>query len=131
MGEGAHSYLGDGRVVCWVVPTTSAADPEDGGPPGGWALDAEVATAPVPRHIGARWQASTGDDPELFWRAWCATEVLAKLAEVPVVLLVRAGPFLVTPVTRPPFEVHWLARPVRDVMVVHGMAWAGPDTSLI
>lgn len=122
-GVGVHSYLGDGRVACWVVPGDPAADPAH--PPAvGWAVDAEVVTGPVPLHVAARWHVRDADDPERFWRHWCATEVLAKLADVPVVLLLRDGPVTLTPARRGTLEVHWMGHRVDDVMVVHGMAWA-------
>ena len=129
-GTGVHSYLGDGRMACWVVPPAAAGGAAEADPPAGCAVDAEVVTQPVPARAQARWHGYDAEDPEQFWRHWCATEVLAKLADVPVVLLLRDGPVTVTPVHRGPLEVHWAAHRVRDVMVVHGMAWADRPAQL-
>jgi hypothetical protein len=129
-GAGVHSYLGDGRMACWVVPPAAVTGPAEADPPVGWAVDAEVVTQPVPLRVGARWEEHDAADPEQFWRHWCATEVLAKLADVPVVLLLRDGPVMVTPVRRGPLEVHWAAQRVGDVLVVHGLGWTSRPTQL-
>ena len=129
-GGGVHSYLGDGRMACWVVPPATEGGPAETDPAVGRAVDAEVVTQPVPQRVGALWDAHDAGDPEQFWQHWCATEVLAKLADVPVVLLLREGPVRVTPVRRGPLEVHWVAHRVHDVMVVHGMAWTTCPTQL-
>ncbi|MGD7705822.1 hypothetical protein [Microlunatus sp. Y2014] len=39
-----------------------------------------MAAQPVPSALGAR----HGSDPQTFWPAWTRTEVLAKLADVPI-----------------------------------------------
>lgn len=120
---GAHSYLADGRVVCWVLPPWSGsgapADPEVG-----HAVDAELVLQRVPPSLGERWGGGVAQAPEDFWDRWCATEVLAKLADVPMVLLARQGPVTRTPARLSGVEVHWLVRRVDDVVVAHGMSWA-------
>jgi hypothetical protein len=119
---GAHSYLADGRVVCWVLPPASGP----GGPADArvaHAVDAELALQAVPPSVRGRWGESVDAEPEDFWHRWCATEVLAKLAEVPMVLLARQGPVTTSPVRRSGVEVHWLVRRVDDVVVAHGMSW--------
>ncbi|WP_256796049.1 hypothetical protein [Terrabacter sp. Ter38] len=121
---GVHSYLGDGRVVCWDVPAPDAG--RRGTDPDGWlgvAVDAEIRGHTPSPHVVARWGLET-TAPEQFWEMWCATEVLAKLADVPMVLLARQGPVISGPVRRGQLEVHWVARHVGDVVVAHGMAWA-------
>ena len=87
------------------------------------AVDAELALQAVPPSVGGRWGESVDAEPEDFWHRWCATEVLAKLAEVPMVLLARQGPVTTSPVRRSGVEVHWLVRRVDDVVVAHGMSW--------
>lgn len=76
-GDGTHSTVGDGRRVCWRPRTPLRA-----------AVDAEIARSVVPAALARRW----GSDPDVVWPAWCAAEVVAKLTDVPVLLLVRAGP---------------------------------------
>ncbi|NUQ31244.1 MAG: hypothetical protein HOP99_00215 [Dermatophilaceae bacterium] len=118
--SGAHSYLADGRVVCWVLP--SPAPGHD--PASAHAVVAELALQPVPTTVRARWGENAGPEPEDFWHRWCATEVLAKLADVPMVLLAREAPVTTSPVRRAGAEVHWLVRRVDDIVVAHGMSWA-------
>ena len=120
---GAHAHLGDGRLVCWTVPTVRG----EGVPPVGRAVDAELVGQPVPTHVAARWSAgrATGSARSPgFWELWCATEVLAKLADVPMVVLAGAGPVTSTPVRRNQVEVHWVVRRFDDVVVAQGLSWA-------
>jgi len=140
---GAHSYLGDGRVVCWVVPSV-AEPPRAGGtavcgsgghagtdePPLAHAVDAELAGQRVPPSVTTRWRGTAAADPGRFWDLWCATEVLAKLADVPMVLLVRRGPVTASPVRWENVDVHWLVHRVGDVVVAHGMAWTATTSDI-
>lgn len=116
---GAHSYLGDGRVVCWVVP---------GGPGGldgavGVAVDAELSAQRVPPGVERRWTEAAGD-PDRFWSLWCATEVVAKLGDVPMVVLAHGRPVVSSPVRTAGLEVYWAVRRVEAVVVAQGVAWA-------
>lgn len=79
--RGLHSYLADGRQVCWRP-----------GIPGRFAVDVEAVTAP-PAHLAARW---AGTDDE-FWPAWTTAEVMAKLSGVPMLTLVGRGLPVATP----------------------------------
>jgi hypothetical protein len=68
-----RSYLADGRVVTWLPPAASHYR---------WAIDAELATQPVPPALGRR----TGiTAPEAFWPRWTVAEVTCKLLDVPIV----------------------------------------------
>ncbi len=87
------------------------------------AVDAELAGQRVPASVASRWRVAAAD-PGQFWDLWCATEVLAKLADVPMVLLVRRGPVTASPVRRGHVDVHWLVQRVGDVVVAHGISWA-------
>ena len=69
----ARSHLSDGRVVAWTGPVERAV-----------AVDAEIER-PVPSALAAR-HGEAG-----FWERWTRLECLAKLTDVPVVLLQRAG----------------------------------------
>ncbi|MGO4600059.1 hypothetical protein [Terrabacter sp. 2RAF25] len=117
---GAHSYLADGRVVCWVLPARPSTDE----PAQAHAVDAELATQPVPPRLRARWSEALEGGTDRFWALWCATEVLAKLADEPMVMLVHRAPVTASPVSRGGVEVHWLVRRVDDVVVAHGLSWA-------
>ena len=116
---GAHSYLADGRVVCWVLP--SLGQPHD--PAVGHAVDGELEDQPMPSSVRARWGGAAAGERRRFWELWCATEVLAKLADIPMVLLARQSPVTTSPVSRSGVEVHWIVRRVDDVVVAHGMSW--------
>lgn len=72
----ARSHLGDGRVVAW----TGAAP----GPDERVAVDAELE-GPVPAALAARF----GERD--FWARWTRLECVAKLIDVPVVVLLRDG----------------------------------------
>ncbi len=125
---GAHSYLADGRVVCWVVPPGRrpgpAGDVSVDDAPVAHAVDAELGRQPVPTWVASRWRPHGAMDPQRFWDLWCATEVLAKLADVPMVVLVAGAPVTSSPVRRDGLEVHWVIRRVADVVVAQGLAWA-------
>lgn len=75
-GYAARSHLSDGRVVAWTGPTGPGAPAV--------AVDAEI-DRPVPAALAARHGAAG------FWERWTRLECLAKLTDVPVVLLQRAG----------------------------------------
>jgi hypothetical protein len=104
---GAHSTVGDGRLVCWQ-PATSARV----------AVDAELARTPVPPALGRRWGST---DPVWVWPRWCATECVAKLTDTPIVLLARTGPVGVGPVDTPAGRVSWRVDRVGDLVVVRAM----------
>ncbi|MFM6849490.1 MAG: hypothetical protein ACKOVB_10345 [Terrabacter sp.] len=122
---GAHSYLADGRVVCWVLPSPSRPSGTSDATVG-HAIDAELAHQRVPPRVGERW-GQWAREPERFWDLWCATEVYAKLAHVPMVLLARRAPVTESPARGSGVEVHWVVRRVDDVVVAQGMSWATPD----
>lgn len=129
---GTHSHLADGRVVCWVLPVTGSRT-MDGvcvdDLPTAHAVDAELALQPVPERVASRWDAGGAVDPRRFWDRWCATEVLAKLADVPMVVLVGGEPVTASPVRRHGLEVHWTVRRVADVVVAQGLSWATTDVT--
>jgi hypothetical protein len=161
---GVHSYLGDGRVVCWQPPPEAFATSDESGDGGavgesrapagfagsggsrasgdpdhdrpvGWAIDAELSTQPVPAHVAARWRvagaaAQQPGDAEQFWPLWCATEALAKLSDVPIVVLLRSGPVTASPARREGLEMHWLVTRTSGVVVVHAAAWTTTTPSL-
>lgn len=72
-GYAARSHLSDGRVVAWTGPVEPAV-----------AVDAEI-DRPVPPALAAR------HGEQRFWERWTRLECLAKLTDVPVVLLQRDG----------------------------------------
>jgi len=121
--NGAHAHLGDGRLACWSVPSGRG----EGDDPVGCAVDAELVGQPVPTHVAARWsggRATGSTRSPSFWELWCATEVLAKLADVPMVVLAGAGPVTASPVRRNQVEVHWVVRRFDDLVVAQGLSWA-------
>jgi hypothetical protein len=71
----ARSHLADGRVVRWHPPDGRS-----------WAIDAEIATQPVPVALARR---SGIDDPERFWPRWTALETVCKLLDEPIYLRLR------------------------------------------
>lgn len=71
-GYAVRSHLSDGRVVAWA------------GPPGRVAIDAEIE-----REVPPALARTHG--PDRFWERWTRLECVAKLADVPVVLLQRQG----------------------------------------
>ena len=96
-----RAYLADGRRICWHRRA-----------PDGWllAIDAELASQPVPPNLGNRVEARSPTD---FWPAWTRTEVVCKLLDVPVLVwLTRHGLH-----TEPPaVHLHTVVRP--DGLVV-------------
>jgi hypothetical protein len=101
-----------------------ADDVEAGDPPLAHAVDAELALQSVPSGVASRWRGKGFADEGQFWELWCATEVLAKLADVPVVVLVRRGPVTTSPAHRGHLEVQWLVQRMGELVVVHGLSWA-------
>ncbi|MBB2985449.1 hypothetical protein [Terracoccus luteus] len=74
--RGAHSYLPDGRALCWQ-PVGRA--------PRMYAVDAEPLRAAVPPALQRR----TGSiAPQVFWAAWTRAEVRAKLRGIPIITFV-------------------------------------------
>lgn len=110
---GAHSTVGDGRLVCWQ-PETSARV----------AVDAEIAAAPVTPALARRWGS---DDPFSVWPRWCATECVAKLTDTPIVLLAQVRPVAVGPLDTPAGRVSWRLDRVGDLVVVRAVL--SPRTS--
>ena len=84
-----------------------------------FAVDAERAHQPVPPALGRSWGS---DDPAQVWPRWCATEVVAKLTDVPVVMLLRDAAVLTSPHVLDGRAVHWLVHEVDGVVVAHGMS---------
>ena len=126
--DGAHAHLGDGRLACWPAPWVRC----EGDHPVGHAVDAEQVRQPVPTHVAARWSsggAAGSTRSRGFWELWCATEVLAKLADVPMVVLAGAGPVTSSPVRRNRVEVHWVVRRFDDVVVAQGLSWATAEVT--
>lgn len=70
--------------MCWrpTVPTTVRI-----------AVDAEVATQPVPVALARRHPVSAAQ----FWRDWTAAEVAAKLADVPIIVWISEQGFNAVP----------------------------------
>ena len=91
--------------------------PEPG--PFRYAVDAEIATQQVPRALAGRWDSS---DPEWIWPRWCATEVVAKPLDTPILPLLTEGPVDITPWVRAGTEVHWVVVRQGGVLVAYGLA---------
>jgi hypothetical protein len=72
-GDGARSYLDDGRVVTWCPAPTSLR----------YAVDAERRREP-PVHL---LPLADGD----FWVWWTRLEVVCKLLDIPVLVALRDG----------------------------------------
>ncbi len=109
--RGTHSRVADGRVVCWSPPR---------GNDEAYAVDAEIASQPVPPHLEVRWR-GLWDAHASFWAAWCASEVCAKLWEVPIVVLAARSPVGSSPVTRASQTVTYAVRPEGDLVVAFGI----------
>lgn len=71
---GVHSYTSDGIRWCW-----------QGADPAREAIDVELPTA-TPRAVGSRY-----DGDEDFWLVWTRLEVVAKLTNTPILVLVARG----------------------------------------
>ncbi|MGL5928647.1 MAG: hypothetical protein ACRCY8_06910 [Dermatophilaceae bacterium] len=72
------------------LPDCSSADRSPGEPPAGWSTHPSAGRPEM-----AGWLRSgdcSGLSPERFVLAWTATEVAAKLTDMPVLLLARQGP---------------------------------------
>lgn len=80
---GLHSYLPDGRRVCWR--------PRSGDPARRHAVDAELVSAAPPERLYRRWLEGGPPRPgaAAFWAAWTRAEALAKLADVPIAVWLR------------------------------------------
>lgn len=90
--QGVHSYVADGRRVCWRPAT-----------PGRHSVDAEIADQPIPEALrGAQGTGRLSPSKPLrqaqgagprgtqdFWRAWTRAEALAKLTDTPIALWLR------------------------------------------
>ncbi|MFC7491568.1 MULTISPECIES: hypothetical protein [unclassified Knoellia] len=109
---GAHSRLADGRIVCWSPPAHEGQTR---------AVDAEIAAQPVPTHLRRRWR-GLWDAHDSFWSAWCATEICAKLGEVPIIVLAARGPVGASPVTIDGREVTYAVRQEGDLVVAYGVS---------
>lgn len=79
---GAHTYLPDGRGLCWQPV---------GRPPRTYAVDAEPVDAPVPSALHRR---TDHVAPQAFWRAWTRAEVRAKLRGIPIVTFITTVDWL-------------------------------------
>ena len=112
--RGTHSRVADGRIVCW--------SPERGDREA-YAVDAEIVGQPVPPHLEARWGGLWAAH-ESFWGAWCASEVCAKLWDVPVVALAARGPVASSPVTLGSQTVTYAVRQEGDLVVAFGVLTA-------
>jgi len=108
---GTHSRVADGRVVCWSPPARRGQ---------AHAVDAEIATQVVPPHLGRRWRGLVGAH-DSFWSAWCATEVCAKLLDVPIIVLAAQGPVGASPATVDDRTVTYAVRREGDLVVALGI----------
>jgi len=108
---GTHSRVADGRIVCW---SPSPSGPEQ------YAVDAELAAQPVPPHLERRWRGRWGSHAA-FWDAWCATEVCAKLLDIPVVVMASRGPVGASPVSRDGQTVTYAVERRGDLVVAFGV----------
>ena len=88
LGGLARTYLATGECVVWEPDV-----------PGGTriAVDAELASTPVPPALAARFGVT---DPDRFWVLWTRCETAAKLYDVPILTWVRRHG-LRDPVPRP------------------------------
>ena len=108
---GTHSRMADDRVVCWSPPQQATET---------YAVDAEIADQPVPAHLGHRWQGEARAHRS-FWSAWCASEVCAKLLDIPIVVLAARGPVSVSPVLLDGRVVTYVERRQGDIVMVFGV----------
>lgn len=130
-----HSHLADGRVICWRPPLSGlglAASSTAAGT-GHYAVDAEIASQPLPDRMASDWQ----DSAMNFWIAWTRAEVAAKLANVPIVLWLRdnhlanPGDAATTITTKgdPPLTCHLLSVQREDLIVTFGVVSAHPGST--
>ncbi|MFW5469392.1 hypothetical protein ACOCJ4_05030 [Knoellia sp. CPCC 206435] len=110
--RGTHSRLATGLVVCWSPPPVEGVR---------FAVDAELAAQPVPEHLGRRWRGRWGSSLASFWGAWCASEVCAKLADVPIVVLAAAGPVGPSPVTIDQHTITYAVTHHDDLVLAYGV----------
>jgi hypothetical protein len=89
-----------------------------------FAVDAELAAQPVPHHLERRWRGRWGGHSS-FWDAWCASEVCAKLADVPIVVLAAAGPVGCSPVTIDRHTVTYAVEHHDDMVLAYGVLAPG------
>ena len=94
-----RSYLGDGRVVVFRLPTATPA-------PGLVAVDAERRGQPVPKRLSR--SPRFANEPD-FWRAWTRFEVECKLQDVPVAVALRRDPPLLAEIVVHSFKLDDLA----------------------
>lgn len=109
--RGTHSRIADGRVVCWSPPR---------GDDDVYAVDAEIAAQPMPPHLELRWR-GLWDAHDSFWAAWCASEVCAKLWDIPIVVLAARSPVGSSPVTLAGHTVTYAVRHEGDLVVALGV----------
>ncbi|MEO6019167.1 MAG: hypothetical protein ABIP45_02835 [Knoellia sp.] len=112
--SGTHSRVADGRVVCWSPPRAHNA---------AYAVDAEIAAQSPPPHLEVRW-CGLWDAHDGFWGAWCASEVCAKLWDIPIVVLAARSPVGASPVTRAGQTVTYAVRAEGDLVVALGILTA-------
>lgn len=109
--SGTHSRVADGRIVCWSPPRTNDE---------AYAVDAEIASQPRPPRLEVRWR-GRWDAHDDFWGAWCASEVCAKLWNIPIVVLAARSPVGVSPVTHAGQTVTYAVRAEGDLVVAFGI----------
>ena len=79
---GLHSYVADGRRVCWRP-----------GAAGRFAIDAEIRDQPIPEMLGRHFNLTRSPNGEDFWRDWTRSEALAKLTSTPIIVWLRTAGF--------------------------------------
>ena len=83
-------------------------------------MDAEMAGQPVPPHLERRWRGGWESHPT-FWDAWCATEVCAKLLDIPIVVLASRGPVGPSPVSLGEHTVTYAVERRGDLVIAFGV----------
>lgn len=83
-------------------------------------MDAEITSQPVPPHLERRWRGQWGPH-ESFWEAWCASEVCAKLLDIPIVVLAARGPVAASPVRVDGQDVVYAVGRHDDLTVAFGL----------
>ncbi len=114
---GTHSRTHDGRIVCWEPRVD-----------GRFALDAESVRGQVPTIVRRR----IGEGVD-FWPTWVATEVAAKLADIPVITWLTTRPAVTaSPVRVDDLRIDWAPTTIEghpDLVVAVGLATAIPSRS--
>jgi hypothetical protein len=109
-GHGTHSRTHDGRIVCWE-PAAGARV----------AVDAESVHGRVPPVV----RRLIGESLD-FWPTWVATEVAAKLADIPIITwLSTRAPVTSAPVIVEGLQIDWVPTSIRgheDLVVAVGLA---------